>query len=118
MKLGGYKSDLVDRRPMWSIYDLCDKFGLEVKSTSHKLRGNGAPQIVKKVKGSTMDEIFENSSMLSVRWYEIIGYDDKKDWNPKTSYKFRIIVRHPEESDAKTLFNEEIERVETLCKTK
>lgn len=60
--------------------------------------------ITKTVKGSTMKAIFNNN--LSVIYFEAIDLKDQKDWNPETRYKYKIVIRHAENTDANVLFEE------------
>ena len=68
-------------------------------------------RIIKTLKGSTMEKIFNNSNVLSVRHFEAPDMDESK-YNPDAKYKYNIVVRHAEDTDAKELFQSEINRIE------
>lgn len=65
--------------------------------------------IHKKVKGSVMEQIFDKAETLSVRYYNTSDVEDK-DYDATKEYNFEIVIRHPEETDAKKLFNSAIKK--------
>lgn len=69
--------------------------------------------IKRKVKDSTMLKIFNDSKVISVRFFKALDNDDES--NPKTNYK--ITIRHAEESNASKLFTQEVRKFEKLSKT-
>lgn len=71
--------------------------------------------IFKTVKGSTMEAIFDNCETFSVRYYNAENITDE-NYNPESSYKYEIKIRHAENKGANLLFENERFRVENLTK--
>jgi len=72
-----------------------------------------------KVAGWVMNQIFDNSQVINVKYYEIIGgLTDEEDYHREKVYLYSALIRHPEETDAKQLFNQEVKRFENLNKQK
>ncbi len=69
--------------------------------------------ILKTVKGSTMEAIFDKSETINVKHYEAIGVNDS-NYDPEEKYKYEIRVRHPENTDANVLFEEARFKAEIL----
>ena len=63
--------------------------------------------INQKVKGSVMEQIFDKAEILSVRYYNTSDVEDK-DYDATKEYNFEIVIRHPEGTSAKRLFNSAI----------
>ena len=59
----------------------------------------------KKLKGSVMENIFESSKTVNVRYYEAKNADN---YDPNEIYTFEIKVRHNEDEDPKELLNKAI----------
>jgi hypothetical protein len=64
--------------------------------------------ILKKVKGSTMVDIFNFSKTLNVRYYKALDLPEVQDYSPEKVYKFEINIRHSEGTDANDLFQKAI----------
>ena len=62
--------------------------------------------IKKTVKKATMEAIFDNCSILSVRCFKALNLENEEDYNPENRYKYLITIRHPENTDANVLFEE------------
>jgi len=67
----------------------------------------------KKVKGIVMENIFDNSpsEQLSVRYYKNLTMKDDEEFNEDRVYNYEIIIRHPDGTDAITLFDNAIKLV-------
>ncbi len=59
--------------------------------------------IKKTVKGSTMEALFDNCKTFSIRYYNAENIDEE-NYNPNRSYKYTIVIRHPENTGANLLF--------------
>lgn len=62
--------------------------------------------IKKTVKGATMEALFENSEALNVKHFSALDLENEADYNPDSAYKYEILIRHPEGTDANVLFEE------------
>lgn len=60
--------------------------------------------IKKTVKGATMEALFDNCELFSVRYFEML--DKLVDYDPEKRYKYEIKIRHAEGTDANVLFEE------------
>jgi hypothetical protein len=69
--------------------------------------------IQKIVKGSTMETIFDNCSLFSVRYYNILDDINEKEYNPNLKYHYEIKIRHAEGTDANKLFLIAIKKLNT-----
>lgn len=63
--------------------------------------------INQKVKGSVMEQIFDKAEKFSVRYFDAKNVSEK-DYNPEQEYEYEIVIRHPEGTSAKRLFNSAI----------
>ena len=73
--------------------------------------------IIKTVKGSTMEKIFNKSKVINVKNYEALNVSDTM-YKPSKKYQFEIRIRHAEDTDAEALFQTEIELFEKPKKEK
>jgi hypothetical protein len=65
--------------------------------------------LFKTVKGSTMENLFNSSSLLNIRHYRPVSdMVTDANYNQDDRYAYEIVVRHPEESNAETLFQKAI----------
>jgi len=71
--------------------------------------------ITKTVKGSTMESIFDNCNLFSVRYFNAVNIDEN-NYNPNKNYKYEITIRHAEDTDANVLFEEARFKHETTTK--
>lgn len=81
-------------------------------------------ELIKTVKGETMEAIFNNCETFSVRNFKNLTLKSEGDYEPEVNYKYKIIIRHSENRTEwpfhvyiNRLFDEEVFRVENL-KTK
>ena len=72
--------------------------------------------IKKQVKGKTMEAIFENSEVISVRHYNALNLLDADDYDENETYIYEIVIRHPEDTDAGKLFTKEVKKFEGIKK--
>ncbi len=69
--------------------------------------------IIRKVKGSDMEYIFDNmSDIVNVKHYEGMNIHDDK-YSPSKNYKFKILIRHSEDADAEQLFTNALNSLQT-----
>lgn len=66
-------------------------------------------RITKKVNAALMEKIFDKSELLNIRYYNAVGISEN-DYQQDQSYNFEINIRHPEGTDAKKLFAEEVKK--------
>jgi hypothetical protein len=52
-----------------------------------------------------MEAIFENSKICNVRNYTVTNLVSDETYNRKNKYKFEILIRHPERTNAEDIFN-------------
>lgn len=72
--------------------------------------------ITKTVKGKTMERLFHKSDLINVKYYTIIDLAHESEYNQNSNYKFKILVRHPEGTDANVLFEEARFKAENMVK--
>ena len=64
----------------------------------------------KKVKGGIIETIFDNSTEdFSIRFFNCL--ESVENWDENKTYKYKIIIRHSENTDARKLLSEEIKRL-------
>lgn len=59
--------------------------------------------IFKIVKGADMESLFEKSEFVNIRHYEAVNVNDERYFK-NLRYKFKILIRHPEGTDAQLIF--------------
>lgn len=64
--------------------------------------------IKRTVKGSIMEDIFDYSEVLSVRYYYNLTLKEDEEFNPDKDYQYTITVRHPEGTKGGNLFDTEV----------
>jgi len=62
--------------------------------------------IKKTVRSATMEAIFDNCDLFSVRSFKALDLKSEKDFDPEYRYKYEIRIRHAENTDANVLFEE------------
>lgn len=62
--------------------------------------------IKKTVKGATMEALFNSCELFSVKYFENLTLKDNEEFNPAKNYRYKILLRHPENTDANVLFEE------------
>lgn len=62
--------------------------------------------IKKTVKGATMEALFNSCELFSVKYFENLTLKDDEEFNPAKNYKYKIMLRHPEDTNANVLFEE------------
>ena len=62
----------------------------------------------KKLKGSVMENIFETSNTVNIRFYNAKNADN---YDPNETYTFEIKVRHNEDEDPKELLKKAIKEL-------
>lgn len=67
----------------------------------------------KKVKGVVMENIFDNSGseLFMVKYYANLTIKDDEEFIEDKSYRYEITLRHPEGTDAITLFNNAVKQI-------
>lgn len=71
----------------------------------------------KKVKGLTMEQLFNGQlETIMVKYYENLTMTDDETFIESKVYNYRIMVRHPENSNGRDLFNAEIKRMKRPVK--
>lgn len=67
--------------------------------------------IQKRVKGSSMEWLFDNSTdLLMVKFFTNLSLKDDEEFDGSKYYRYKITLRHPEGTDANELFNEAISK--------
>jgi hypothetical protein len=61
--------------------------------------------ISKTVKGATMESLFDNCELFSIRYFNSNEITED-EYNPENRYKYEIRIRHAEGTDANVLFEE------------
>lgn len=74
--------------------------------------------LFKKVKGSTMEKLFEHSEKMSIRYFSATDLKEESEYDPDKYYTYEVKIRHAEESDANELFISEVQRIEKPKKNK
>ena len=72
--------------------------------------------IKKTVRGATMEAIFDKCETFSIRQFKAINLESESDYNPQSNYKYEILIRHAEDTDANVLFEEARFKQEILTK--
>jgi hypothetical protein len=70
--------------------------------------------ITKTVKGQTMEQLFDRSDLVNIKHYTAADLENENEYNPKTNYMYKILVRHPENTDANVLFEEARFKIENM----
>jgi hypothetical protein len=65
--------------------------------------------IKRTLKGKQMEMIFASDS--GIRYYEALNIPNDESYSSRKSYKFSIVIRHPEETNANILFDEMKEKM-------
>jgi hypothetical protein len=67
--------------------------------------------IIKTVKGATMEQLFNDDANCNIRYYKALNLKNEKDYNPEEKYRFEILIRHTEETEAEKLFQNAIIKI-------
>ncbi len=70
--------------------------------------------IIKRVKGSTMEKLFDNPEIINIRYFKAKIDFDKIKYNENSSYFYELKIRHNENEDAEILFENAVKKV-NLC---
>lgn len=73
-------------------------------------------RIKKTVRGATMEAIFDKCETFSIKQYKALNLESESDYNPQSNYKYEILMRHAEDTDANVLFEEARYKHEILDK--
>jgi AAA15 family ATPase/GTPase len=66
--------------------------------------------ITKRVKGTIIENIFDSSSDVNIRYYNAKNVPEN-EYDPEKVYTFEIKIRHDEDQDAKELLNQAIKNL-------
>lgn len=71
--------------------------------------------IKKRIKGSVIEQIFESSNTVNVRYYNAkIG--EHQEYDSEKVYTFDVKIRHNEDEDPKQLLEQEIKNIKQTSK--
>lgn len=71
--------------------------------------------IRRKVKAKVLEEIFDNCTSFSVRYFNASNFIES-EYSPENIYSYEIKIRHAEEANARKLFDDEVRRVKKSFK--
>jgi hypothetical protein len=66
--------------------------------------------ITKRLKGAIMENIFDSSDIVNVRYYNAKNVSDN-DYDPEKVYTFEIKIRHNEDEEPKQLLEQAIKNL-------
>lgn len=61
--------------------------------------------IYKTAKASVVEKVFDESEVISIRMYEALNCNNNERCNPGSKYKYKMLIRHPEGTNASELFD-------------
>lgn len=68
--------------------------------------------IKKKLEGRVMEALFNDSSIVNIKYFRALNLDDESQYDRNKKYFYEIKIRHPEDSDPKILLNAAIADLE------
>lgn len=84
-----------------------------IKKNNYKIGDKTMETTINKtVKGSTMEQMFDNSTNFSVKYFKNMNLKAEDEWNPNKKYKYKILIRHDENTNAIELLENEIKSIE------
>lgn len=71
-------------------------------------------RLTKTVKGSTMEAMFNNCETFSIKHFKALDLPSEEEYDENYCYKYEFVMRHPENTGANLLFENERFRIENL----
>lgn len=71
----------------------------------------------KSIKGKIMESLFDNCDSFMVKFYNNLTLKEGDEFNEEKTYKYDILIRHSENTDAKKLLNEAIKNFDKIPAT-
>jgi len=68
--------------------------------------------IKKKLEGRVMEALFNDSSIVNIKYFRALNLDDESQYDQNKKYLYEIKIRHSEDSDPKILLNAAIADLE------
>ena len=72
--------------------------------------------LIKQVKGSTMEQIFDNPDNVNVKHYKALSLHDENMYDGAKVYKYEILIRHAEGTNARELFESALKLIKEKTK--
>lgn len=69
--------------------------------------------IVKRIEGRVMELLFDDTSLINVRYFKATDLEDEVDYDPQEYYTYEIKIRHPEDENAENILSQAINEVES-----